>query len=128
MKTAVIGSRTFDNYEQLKTILDNLGDKPTEIISGGAKGADALAERYAQENDLPLTIHLANWQEYGKAAGPIRNQQIIEDCDQVVAMWDGLSKGTQHSIKIAKAKGKSTKVVMYAVATVAQTQQISLWG
>lgn len=123
MKTAVIGSRTFDNYEQLKTILDNMGDKPTEIISGGANGADALAERYAQENNLPLTIHLANWQAYGRAAGPIRNKQLIEDCEQVVAMWDGQSKGTPHSIKIAQKLNRPTKLVIYA-----QSQQTSLWG
>lgn len=114
MKTAVIGSRTFDNYDQLKTILDNLSDKPAEIISGGANGADSLAERYAQENNLPLTIHLANWKAYGRAAGPIRNKQLIEDCEQVVAIWDGQSKGTQHSIKIAQKLNRPTQLVIYA--------------
>lgn len=123
MKTAVIGTRTFENYSQLCETLDNLGHKPTEIISGGAKGADALAERYAHDNNIPLTIHLANWKAYGKAAGPIRNQQLIEACDQVIAFWDGQSKGTGHTIKTAKAKGKPTKVIHYG-----QTQQISLWG
>lgn len=123
MKTAVIGSRTFDNYDQLKTILDNLSDKPAEIISGGANGADSLAERYAQENNLPLTIHLANWKAYGKAAGPIRNKQLIEDCEQVVAIWDGQSKGTQHSIKVAQKLNRPTQLVIYA-----QSQKTSQWG
>jgi len=122
MKTAVIGTRTFENYQELCETLDNLSNKPTEIISGGATGADALAERYAKDKNLPLTIHLANWKEYGKAAGPIRNQIIIENCDQLVAFWDGQSKGTSHTIKTAKAKGKPTKVVSYA-----QNQQTALF-
>ena len=122
MKTAVIGTRTFENYQQLCETLGNLANTPTEIISGGATGADALAERYATENNLPLTIHLANWKEYGKAAGPIRNKTIIEECEQLVAFWDGQSKGTNHTIKTAKAKGKPTKVVNYA-----QTQQTDLF-
>jgi hypothetical protein len=111
MKTAIIGTRTFENYQQLCQIIGNLEHKPTEIISGGASGADARAERYAQENGLLLTIHLPNWKAYGKAAGPMRNNCIIEDCDQLVAFWDGQSKGTSHSIKTARTKGKPTKVV-----------------
>lgn len=122
MKTAVIGSRTFDNYQQLKAVLDNLSEKPTEIISGGAKGADALAERYAKENSLPLKVIPANWERHGKAAGPIRNLLIIEASEQIIAMWDGQSKGTEHTIKTARQLNRPTKVVHYL-----QTQQTSLW-
>ena len=123
MKTAVIGTRTFDNYAELCETLGNLANTPTEIISGGATGADALAERYAKDNNLPLAIFRANWEKHGKAAGPIRNQIIIENCEQLVAFWDGQSKGTSHTIKTAKAKGKPTKVVNYG-----QTQQTALFG
>ena len=122
MKTAIIGTRTFENYDQLCQIIGNLENKPTEIISGGASGADGLAERYAKENDLPLTIHLPNWKDHGKAAGPIRNQVIVEKCEQLVAFWDGQSKGTNHTIKTAQAKGKNTKVVNYG-----HTQQSTLF-
>ena len=122
MKTAIIGTRTFENYTQLCEIIDNLEHKPTEIISGGAMGADALAERYAKENDLPLIVFKANWEKHGKAAGPFRNQTIVENCEQLVAFWDGQSKGTNHSIKTARAKGKLTKVVNYGA-----TQQTSLF-
>ena len=122
MKTAIIGTRTFENYDQLCQIIGNLENKPTEIISGGATGADALAERYATDNNLPLTIHLANWKEYGKAAGPIRNKSIIEECEQLIAFWDGQSKGTNNTIKTAQAKGKTMKVVNYG-----HTQQTTLF-
>ena len=123
MKTAVIGTRTFDNYQALCETLGNLANTPTEIISGGATGADALAERYAKDNHLPLVIFRANWEKHGKAAGPVRNKIIIENCDQLVAFWDGESKGTNHTIKIARTKGKPTKVLNYG-----QTQQTALFG
>lgn len=128
MKTAVIGTRTYSDYGQLCEILNNLSNKPTEIISGGANGADALAERYAKDNNLPLTVINADWAKHGKAAGPIRNIEIVKACEQVVAMWDGESKGTKHTIDTARKTGKPTKVVNYASATVAQAQQTSLWG
>ena len=87
--------------------------RPRRLLAGGATGADALAERYAKDNHLPLVIFRANWEKHGKAVGPIRNQIIIENCEQLVAFWDGESKGTNHTIKIARAKGKLAKVVIY---------------
>ena len=123
MKTAIIGTRTFENYEQLEAIINDLSNKPTEIISGGATGADALAERYATENGIKLTIIHPEWEVFGKFAGPARNKLIIEASQQVIAMWDGKSKGTKNSIDQAKAQGKPTKVVNYG-----QTQQTSLFG
>lgn len=122
MKTAIIGTRTFENYEQLESIINDLGNKPTEIISGGAAGADALAERYATENGIKMTIIKADWGKHGKAAGPIRNKLIVEACEQMVAMWDGQSKGTKNSIDNAKAHGKPTKIVNYT-----QAQQTTLF-
>jgi hypothetical protein len=122
MKTAVIGTRTFENYEQLEKTLNDLGDKPTEIISGGAKGADALAERYATENGIKMTVINADWHMHGKMAGPMRNLLIVEACEQLVAMWDGESKGTKHAINEARKQGKPTKVVNYA------SEQTGLFG
>ncbi|MGM9508819.1 SLOG family protein [Larkinella sp. GY13] len=111
MKTAIIGSRTATDasYETLKQTADELG--VTEIISGGATGADTLAERYAQETGKPLTVFKADWNHHGKAAGPIRNRQIIEGADLVLALWDGQSKGTADSLKKAKALGKRTWII-----------------
>ena len=104
MKVAVIGSRTFDKYESVYNILSKL--KITEIISGGAKGADSLAERYAKENNIPTKIFLPDWETYGKKAGFLRNTQIIEECEMVVAFWDGTSKGCADSIEKAKKTNK----------------------
>ena len=96
MKVAVIGSRTFDDYDRLKKVLNNL--TISHFISGGAIGADKLGERYADENSIPKTIHLPDWDKHGKAAGFIRNSDIINDSDMIVACWDGKSRGTRNSM------------------------------
>lgn len=80
LAVAVVGSRDFDNYTLLTEVLDTL--RPSAIISGGAKGADSLAERYASDRGLPLTVIRPNWR-LGRAAGPIRNGEIIAAADHV---------------------------------------------
>jgi YspA, cpYpsA-related SLOG family len=122
MKTAIVGTRTADNYEALKNIMDDLIPKPTEIISGGASGADKMAERYAKENKLKMSIIKPDWQTHGKSAGPIRNLEIVAMCERMVAIWDGESRGTKHSIEAARKDGKLVVVHQYA-----ETQQMSLW-
>jgi len=108
MKYAVIGSRSFNNYDQLKNELDR--HQICEIISGGAKGADQLAEYYAQENCIPIEIIKPDWKRYGTAAGIIRNKEIIDKCEAVIVFWDGESKGTRSSINFAEDAGKKITV------------------
>jgi predicted Rossmann-fold nucleotide-binding protein len=76
MRLLVCGGRAFDNYELLSKEIDKLS--PTLIISGGASGADSLARRYADANNIPCRIFEAKWTQYGKAAGPIRNAMMLE--------------------------------------------------
>lgn len=115
MKLAIVGSRGFNNYDLLKAKLDALHIKRpiSLIISGRAQGADSLAERWAKENDVPIRIFLPDWNQYGKSAGYKRNIQIIEASDAVIAFWDKVSKGTQHSINIAKEKQKPLAIILY---------------
>jgi hypothetical protein len=115
MKLAVVGSRGFNDYELLKSKLDKIHSvKPISVIvSGGAQGADSLGERWARENRIEILIFLPEWDKYGKSAGYKRNVQIIESADAVIAFWDGESKGTQHSINIAKEKNKPTAIIRY---------------
>jgi len=105
MKVAVVGSRNFVNYELLSDKLKFLTGTDT-IVSGGAKGADSLAARYAAENDVNLKMFPAEWEKYGRSAGYKRNVQIVDESDSVIAFWDGKSKGTEHSINIAKKQRK----------------------
>lgn len=111
MKLLVCGSRHFNDYEKLKLVLD--GIRPASIISGHAKGADSLAERYAEENHVPCEVFPADWDTYGKKAGPIRNYQMLKEGrpDQVVAFLAPDSRGTKHMIEIAQKAGVETKIV-----------------
>ncbi len=113
MKLAVVGSRTFSNYNLLCESIDSLGINISEIVSGGASGADSLAEKWAKENEIPYTIIKPDWAKYGKGAGIKRNKQIIESCDQCLAFWDGKSKGTASGIKLAKQLNKPIHLILY---------------
>jgi hypothetical protein len=108
---AVVGSRSFDDYETLKATLSKRSiDK---IVSGGAIGADSLAARYAKENGIELIEFLPDWKKYGKTAGFLRNKQIIDAATHVIAFWDGNSRGTQHSMNLAKLFKKPLEVIRF---------------
>ena len=112
MKVAVVGSRSFNDYEKLKQTLDQTPDI-TGIISGGAKGADSLAEQWAREKGIETVVYKPDWAKYGRGAGVVRNRLIIEDCDYCIAFWDGESKGTKSSIDHCKKLNKRLLVVRY---------------
>jgi predicted Rossmann fold nucleotide-binding protein DprA/Smf involved in DNA uptake len=111
MKLAIVGSRTFNDYEVIKDVLKEF--KITEIVSGSAEGADALAERYAAENNIPVKIFKPDWVKHGHAAGQIRNEQIVVYADKVIAILDGISSGTRCSIDLATEQGKIMMIKRY---------------
>lgn len=108
-RIAVIGSREFTDYAVMEAVLNSFLETckwPVVLVSGGARGADNLAERYAAENKIPIHIIRADWNAYGKAAGFLRNTKIVEACDDCVAFWDGKSSGTADTIrKFRELKG-----------------------
>lgn len=106
MKVAVIGSRTFSDYEFLKSTLQCV--YITEIISGGDLGADKLAERYAEEKNIPIRIipHTEN----PEGTSMNRTYNIITLAQLVIAFWDGKSQGTRDLINYARNKGKQLKI------------------
>ena len=108
MKTAIVGSRSITDYD-LNEALEGL--TVTEIISGGAMGVDTLAEVYAKAKGLPLQIFPADWKAHGPKAGPLHNKQIVEACEQLVAIWDGNSKGTATTIRMAQKAGKPVRMI-----------------
>lgn len=115
LKVAIIGSRDFVDYDFLKKnvdeIINRIGQSITLVVSGGAKGADSLAERYADEKKIEKKIIEADWEKYGKKAGILRNTSIINNSDIVIAFWDYNSHGTKDSINKAKQKGKEVFIV-----------------
>ena len=116
----VCGSRDFDDYDLLKRVLDDeLKVLPNpQIISGGARGADRLAILYGHRTRTPLHIFFADWETHGKAAGFIRNGEMLnfainEGSPAVIAFWDGKSKGTDHMIKLARKKNVPVKTICF---------------
>lgn len=107
MKVLVCGGRKFLDYALLEHTLNKL--PITTIIHGGAPGADSLAGKFAHAHNITLIVYHANWKKHGKAAGPIRNMQMLSESkpDLVVAFPGG--RGTTHTVKIARDAG--TKVL-----------------
>lgn len=108
MKLAVIGSRDL--------IIDNLEfylpEEVTEIVSGGAKGIDTCAKNYARANGLKLTEFLPEYKKYGRGAPLLRNLEIIDYADEVIAFWNGTSRGTKYVIDQCKKKNKKVTVII----------------
>lgn len=113
MRLALVGSRLFSSYNVLyHALLEILEDKVDVIVSGGAKGADTLAEQFAREWGIPVLVLLPNWDKFGRSAGMIRNKSILDNCDKLVAFWDGRSPGTVNSINMANKNNKLLKVIL----------------
>ena len=112
MKLAIIGSRNFNDYEYLKEKVNKIheGKLVNLIVSGGAKGADSMGEEWAKECKVSTLIFNPDWKKYGRGAGFVRNKKIIENCDCVLAFWDGESKGTMNSIETARKLGKPVNI------------------
>ena len=101
MKVAVIGSRGIQDIPLAKF----LPPQTDELVSGGARGVDTYARRYAEEHGIKLTEFLPEYDRYGRAAPLVRNKLIVEYADLVLAFWDGQSRGTQFVIKYCRETG-----------------------
>jgi len=100
MKVAIIGSRSLQPVISIKNI-------PELIISGGAKGVDSIAKQYALDNNIPYLEFLPDYSKYPVKSAPIiRNKQIVDNCDILIAYWDGKSTGTKMTIDYARKKNK----------------------
>lgn len=111
MKIIIAGSRDFNDYETLKKVCDFMLSRQdeVEIVSGTARGADQLGERYGREKGYPIKQFPADWSK-GKSAGYLRNEDMAKYADGLIAFWDGKSKGTNHMINLAKKRGLKIKV------------------
>lgn len=107
MKVAVIGSRNLFVEDFSKY----LPKDTTTIVSGGAKGIDSCAERFAQDNNIEVLVIKPEYEKYKRAAPILRNKVIVEQSDYVVAFWDGESKGTAFVIDECIRQNKPCKVV-----------------
>lgn len=111
-KLIVAGSRTFIPNQSHVEILNYYSPRPTEIVSGGARGADKFGESWAEWNNVKVKQFIPDWNLYGKQAGMIRNIEMAEYADGLLAFWDQQSKGTQHMIEQAYKRKLEMKVVV----------------
>jgi hypothetical protein len=120
-KVIIAGSRGFSNYKLLreqcnKFLREKRKTNNIIIVSGHARGADTLGEKYAQDEGFALETYPAQWKKLGKQAGYRRNEQMAEVADALIAFWDGSSKGTKHMIDIMNEKNLLVRVVEYETA------------
>ncbi len=108
MKLAIIGSRSITD----PNIEEYLPDGVTEIVSGGAKGIDEAAARYAKQNGIKLTEFLPDYERYGRAAPIVRNKLIAEYADECLAFWDSWSHGTKYTIECFRKLNKPVEVIV----------------
>lgn len=115
MRVIIAGGREFDDYDLLcSEMVDlNLDMTTLSIVSGTARGADSLGERWAYNNNIPVNKFPALWRVHGKSAGYRRNAEMADNADMLVAFWDGKSKGTRHMIDLANRKGLAVLIIHY---------------
>lgn len=117
-KVVVAGSRSFNDYKLLERklihFLSRYKPEEVEIVSGGARGADSLGERFAKEKGCHLKIMRANWELFGRSAGYIRNEEMAKYADACVVFWDGKSRGSKHMIDLAEKYNLDLRIVRYA--------------
>jgi hypothetical protein len=104
-KTIIAGSRGITDYSLVEEAVKESNFCIQEVVSGTARGVDKLGEEYATKNCIPLSKFPADWNKHGKGAGYIRNSQMADYADSLIALWDGKSKGTKHMIDDSKKKG-----------------------
>ena len=121
MRLIIAGSRTFNDFDRLKKVADQVIEENTghdlgevTIISGGARGADKLGEQYANMNLLDLDIYPAKWDVYGRSAGYRRNEQMAKVATHLIACWDGKSRGTKHMIDLAHQHNLKVTILRFS--------------
>ena len=115
MKVIIAGGRCFEDYEQVCCFCDKVRHNQIiiEIVSGGARGADALGEQYAKERGFNVMWFPAAWSKFGRSAGVLRNAEMANYAEVLIAFWDGRSRGTRNMINLAKKEGLKIYVYYY---------------
>ena len=101
MKVIIAGSRRITNMEHVRKAVSDSGFPITEVVSGTALGVDRLGELWAEENNIPVKPFKPKWDEYGRGAGHIRNAEMAKHADALIAVWNGVSPGTNNMIDMA---------------------------
>jgi hypothetical protein len=111
MKLIIAGSRTFSDYQRLCQVLAPDRQHLTQVITGGARGADQLGYRWAWKHAIRHQLFRADWERFGRSAGIRRNHQMAQAGDVLIAFWDGRSPGTRHMISCMQQLCKPVVVI-----------------
>jgi hypothetical protein len=109
-RIVVVGSREYPNLDEVRQFVFEQ-ERDAVIISGGAFGVDTEAINAARHYRMPYEVYPARWSQHGRSAGAIRNREMVDGADEVVAFWDGKSRGTKITIDYAQAQGKPVRVI-----------------
>lgn len=112
MKVIIAGSRDITDISHVHNAFMGCGFSISEVVSGMARGVDTLAIEFAKQIKVPVYGFPANWKKHGKGAGPIRNLEMANYAEALIAIWDGKSRGTEHMIKCAESKGLKVYIHM----------------
>ena len=113
MNVVIAGDRDFDDYETMRAELQEYQNEDVVVMSGDARGADRLGQEWAFDNKKLVKLFPADWRTHGRAAGPIRNQEMAKVAHRVIVFWDGKSRGTKNMIDNARQVGIEPKIVLY---------------
>lgn len=115
IKVIIAGGRNFEDFDKLCQVCDDVlkDQNKVEIVSGANKGADLLGEKYAAERNHPIKQFPADWKRYGKSAGQKRNAEMAAYADELIAFWDGKSKGTKNMIDLAEQADLKVKILYF---------------
>lgn len=111
LRTIVAGSRDDVSRNDLEIALDGLHWEVSVLLCGCARGADTIGREWAEENKVPIELYPANWERFGRRAGYRRNEEMSERAEALIALWNGISKGTAHMIQISNKKGLPIRVL-----------------
>jgi predicted Rossmann fold nucleotide-binding protein DprA/Smf involved in DNA uptake len=107
MKLLIVGSRSITDFDLSEQIPEDVD----LIISGGASGVDTLAERYADEHRISKLVLRPQYERYGRGAPLKRNETMVDLADEILVVWDGVSKGTAYTVRYAEKQGKRLRIV-----------------
>lgn len=113
MKLIIAGGRDFNDAVLFASVVKRFDLHYDEdvVVSGGARGADLYGEMFARMSGIPVARFPADWAKHGRAAGPIRNAEMAEYADALLAFWDGESRGTKNMIETMRREGKPAYVI-----------------
>ena len=117
-RVIIAGTRAFGDYGLLCRTCDRLLAEKRQthhitVVSGTARGADTLGERYAHERGFAVKRFVPDWERLSTRAGLVRNCEMARNADALVAFWDGISRGTAHMVGEARRRGLAVRVIRY---------------